>query len=139
YLDLCQANLMLGLPEKTIEYADKAMRLSPPDPYRYVFYAQEALGHIMLRQDDRALAAMRQAVANNPCYPTAVAYLATRLALTGKVLEARETFKRFLSLPGSKTRAIAHWRARAYSDNPAYLAFRERIHDGLRQAGMPEQ
>jgi adenylate cyclase len=139
YLDFCQANLMLGLPEKTIEYADRAMRLSPPDPYLYVFYAQEGLAHIMLRQDDRAVACLRQAVANNPRFPSPVAYLAAALALTGQEAEARETLKAYLALPGTKTRTIARWRAMAYSDNPIYLAFRERIHEGLRKAGMPEE
>jgi TolB-like protein/Tfp pilus assembly protein PilF len=139
YLDLCQANLMLGLPEKTIEYADKAMRLSPPDPYLYVFFAQEGLGHIMLCQDDRAVACLRRAVANNPQYPTAIAYLAAMLALTGQETEAREKLKQYLSLPASETRTIARWKAMSYSDHPTYLAFRERIHEGLRKAGTPEQ
>jgi len=139
YLDFCQANLALGLPEKTIEYADRAMRLSPPDPYLYVFYAQEGLAYIMLRQDDRAVACLRRAVANNPKFPSPVAYLAASLALTGQDAKARETLKQYLSLPGTKTRTITSWRAMAYSDSPTYLAFRERIHEGLRKAGMPEE
>ena len=139
YLDFCQANLALGLPEKTIEYADRAMRLSPPDPYLYVFYAQEGLAHIMLGRDDRAVACLRQAVANNPRFPSPIAYLAAALALTGLDAQAKETLQRYLSLPGAKTRTIAGWKAMAYSDNPIYLAFRERIYDGLRRIGMPEE
>ena len=139
YLPLCQANLMLGLPKKTIEYADRAMRLSPPDPYLYVFYAQKGLAHIMLLQDDQAVACLRQAVANNPKFPSPVAYLAAMLALTGQEKEARETLKQYLSLRGSKTRTIARWKAMAFSDNPVYLTFRERIHEGLRKAGLPEE
>jgi TolB-like protein/Tfp pilus assembly protein PilF len=139
YLDFCQANLALGLPEKTIEYADRAMRLSPPDPYLYVFYAQEGLAHIMLRRDDRAVACLRRAVANNPSFPSPVAYLSAALALTGQDVEARETLKQYLALPGAKTRTIAGWRAMAYSDNPIYLTFRDRIHEGLRKAGMQEE
>ena len=139
YLALCQANLMSGLPEKSIEYANRAVRLSPPDPYLYVFYAQEGLAHIMLRHDDRAVACLRRAVANNPEFPTPVAYLAAMLALTGRETEARGMLKQYLSLRGTKTRTIAAWRAMAYSDNPIYLASRERIHEGLRKAGMPEE
>jgi adenylate cyclase len=115
------------------------MRLSPPDPYLYVFYAQEGLAHIMLCRDDRAVTSLRRAVANNPRFPSPVAYLAAALALTGQDVEARETLSQYLSLPGTKTRTIADWRAMAYSNNPAYLAFRERIHEGLRKAGMPEE
>jgi TolB-like protein/cytochrome c-type biogenesis protein CcmH/NrfG len=139
YLPLCQANLMLGLPGKTIEYANRAMRLSPPDPYLYVFYAQEGLAHIMLQQDHRAVACLRRAVANNPRFPSPVAYLAAMLALTAQTPEAGEKLRQYLSLRSTKTRTIAGWRAMAYSDNPVYLAFRERIHEGLRKAGMPEE
>jgi tetratricopeptide (TPR) repeat protein len=138
YLDFCQANLALGVPERTIEYADRAMRLSPPDPYLYVFYAQDGLAHIMLRQDDRAVVSLRRAVANNSAFPSPVAYLAAALALAGQEGEARATLTQYLSLPGTRTRTIAAWKAMAYSNNPTYLAFRERIHEGLRKAGMPE-
>jgi adenylate cyclase len=138
YLDFCQATLMLGLPEKTIENADRAMRLSPPDPYCYVFYAQQGLAHIMLRQDNRAVECLRRAVANNSQFPTPVAYLAAALALTGQEPEARQMLKRYLALGATKTKSIARWREMAYSDNPAYMDFRERIHDGLRRSGMPE-
>jgi TolB-like protein/DNA-binding winged helix-turn-helix (wHTH) protein/cytochrome c-type biogenesis protein CcmH/NrfG len=139
YLALCQANLMSGHPEKSIEYANRAMRLSPPDPYLYVFYAQEGLARIVLREDERAVACLRRAVANNPEFPTPVANLAAMLALTGQEAEARETLKEYLSLRGARTRTIAAWRAMAYSDNPIYLASRERIYEGLRKAGMPEE
>ena len=138
YLDLCQANLMLGLPDKTIENAERAMRLSPPDPYLYVFYAQEALGHIMLGQDQRALACLRRAVANNPDFPTPLAYLAAMLALTGEDAGAREALKRYLALPRTKSRTIADWRKMGISDHPAYLTLRERINEGLRKAGLAE-
>jgi|SRR5262245_141833 len=139
YLVLCQANLMLGLPEKAIEHAEKTIRLSPPDPYLYVFHTQEGLAHIMLHQDDRAVVCLRRAVANNSEFPAASAYLAAALALCGEEAEAHETLKYYFSLRGAKIRTIAGWRAMAYSDNRTYLACRERIYDGLRKAGMPEE
>lgn len=139
YLDLCQAHVMLGLPEKTIEYANRAMRLSPPDPYLYVFYAIQGVGHAMLRQDDRAIACLRRAFAINPQFPTPLANLAAILALTGQDAEARDALNHYLSLRGTKIGTIAQWRAMAYSDHPAYLAFRERIYEWLRKAGMPEE
>jgi adenylate cyclase len=138
-LVLCQANLMLGLPEKTIEHADRTIRLCPPDPYLYVFHTQEGLAHLMMHQDDRAVVCLRRAVANNPEFPAAAAYLTAALALFGEETEARETLDCYLSLRGTKIRTITGWRAMAYSDNPTYLACRERIYDGLRKAGMPEQ
>jgi TolB-like protein len=139
YLVLCQANLMLGLPQKAIEHATKVKRLSPPDPYLYVFHTQEGLAHIMLREDDVAVACLRQAVANNPEFPAASGYLVAALALSGKEAEAREQLGRYLSLRDAHLRTIVGWRRMAYSDDPAYLALRERIYEGLRKAGMAEQ
>jgi TolB-like protein len=136
YLVLCQANLMLGLPTKTIEQARKVKRLSPPDPYLYVFHTQEGLAHIMLREDDLALACLRQAVANNPEFPAASGYFVAALALNGRTTEAREQLARYLSLPDTRIRTVAGWRRMAYSEHPAYLALRERIYDGLQKAGM---
>ena len=139
YLVLCQANLMLGLPENAIEHARKVKRLSPPDPYLYVFHTQEGLAHIMLGEDDLAVACLRQAIANNPDFPAASGYFVAALALTGKAKEAREQLERYLSLPDSRIKTVAGWRRMAYSENPAYLALRDRIYEGLRKAGMAEQ
>ena len=139
YLVLCQASLMLGSPKKAIEHAAKVKRLSPPDPYLYVFHTQEGLAHIMLHEDDVAVACLRQAVANNPEFPAASGYLVAALALSGKAAEAREQLERYLSLRDAHIRTIAGWRRMAYSEDPAYLALRERIYEGLRKAGMAEQ
>jgi class 3 adenylate cyclase/TolB-like protein len=42
YAVLCEANNFLGRPEKCIEYADTAIRLSPRDPILAGFYAEKA-------------------------------------------------------------------------------------------------
>ena len=137
YLDLCQANLMQGLAKRALEHADRAIRLSPPDPYLYVFYAQEGLGHVMLGQDQLAVASLRRAVANNPEFPTPLAYLTAMLALTGKDAEARECLARYLAMPHTTTRSIAGWKQMGLSDHPVYLTMRERINEGLARAGLP--
>jgi Flp pilus assembly protein TadD len=135
------ANIALARPDQVIGHADKAMQLSPPlDPFRYTFYALKASAHIMLGQHDSAIAHLRQAVANNPDFPRPIANLAAMLALAGKTAEARETLRRYLALPGTRSsRTIAQWRARAWADNPGYLALREKLYEGLRSAGMPEE
>ncbi len=139
YLVLCQANLMLGLPHQAIEHARKVKRFSPPDPYLYVFHTQEGLAHLMLGEDELAVACLRQAVANNPEFPAASGYFVAALALAGKAVEAREQLARYLSLPGSRLKTVEGWRRMAYSEHPAYLALRERIYNGLEQAGMEVQ
>jgi TolB-like protein/Tfp pilus assembly protein PilF len=140
YQILCMANVALARPGQVIGHADKAMQLSPPlDPYRYTFYALKAAAHVMLGQHDSAIEYLRQAVANNPDFPRPIALLAATLSLTGKTAEARETLRRYLALPGTKSRTIAQWRALPWADNPGYLAHREKVYEGLRRAGMPEE
>jgi hypothetical protein len=46
--------------------------------------------------------------------------------------------KRYLSLSGTKARTIAQWRGQLPSDNPVFLAYAERLAEGLRKAGLPE-
>jgi len=93
----------------------------------------------MLHQDDDAIASWRRAVADNPNFSAAVAWLAAALTLTGQEGEARGTLERYFLMSGTKTRTIARWRSLAYAGNPAYLACRERFYEGLRKAGMPEE
>lgn len=137
YLVLCQANLMLGLPKNAIEHARRVKRLSPPDPYLYVFHTQEGLAHLMLGEDDLAVACLRQAVANNPEFPAASGYLTAAFALNGNLSAAREELARYLTLPEAHLKTVAGWQGMGYSQHPAYLALRDRIYDGLRNAGMP--
>jgi adenylate cyclase len=140
YQILCMANIALARPEQVMGHAEKAMQLSPPlDPFRYTFHALKASAHIMLGQHDEAVECLRQAVANNPDFPKPVAHLAAMLALTGKTAEARETLRRYLALPGTRSKTIAQWKALSWTDDPGYLALREKLYQGLRSAGMPEE
>jgi tetratricopeptide (TPR) repeat protein len=139
YQILCMVHIFLGRPEQILAYAEKAMQLSPVDPYRYIFYAFKAYAHVMLGQKSRAIEYLRQAVANNPDFPTPIAWLTAMSAQAGEIAEARATLRRYLSLAGAKTRTVAQWKASSWADNPGYRAFREQLYEGLRAAGMPEE
>jgi hypothetical protein len=58
------------------------------------------------------------------------------LALLGQLDEARAAAKAGLALDLSFT--IRRFRLGASTDNPTYLAGRERINEGMRKAGVPE-
>jgi adenylate cyclase len=138
YRNLCLAAMYLGRPEQVIEYADRAMLLSPFDPYLAFFHLFKAIGYFMLHQNDDAIGSVRRAVANDPEFPSPLSWLASILALTGHEAEARDVLKRYFQLGGAKTRTIAQWKSLEASDNPTYLASRERWYEGLRKAGMPD-
>lgn len=54
--------------------ADKAMRLSPFDPYLAFLHLFNAVGCFMLHRDDDAIGGLRRAVANSPKFPAAVSW-----------------------------------------------------------------
>jgi tetratricopeptide (TPR) repeat protein len=141
YVDMCAANLFMGHPEKTIEIADWAIRLSPRDPLLPFIYVFKGLAYVALKEDAQAINAYRRAVAMAPEYNNAQRLLAAALALNGQEAEAREVLQRYLSLPTTQIKTISQWRAFAgtLSDNPAVVASNERLLEGLRKAGMPEE
>jgi adenylate cyclase len=139
YLGLCQASLYLGRPRECIAHAERAIGcLNPLDPYVAIFHAHKAYGYFMLHDDLRAAAHLRQALANNPAFPTATAWLAAVLGLTEHRQQARTVLQRYISLRGTRTHTIAQWKSVAGASNPIYSAFRERLYQGLRTAGMVE-
>src|ERR1700692_3395302 len=75
YGDLSIASSYLGRPQKAIEYADKAMRLSPRDPLLYVFQLQKGFALALLHQDEQAIEWLRRAVAGAPQWPLPPAVL----------------------------------------------------------------
>src|SRR5262249_4818439 len=136
--DLSIASSFLGRPREAVEYADKAMRLSPRDPLLYVFHLQKGLALALLGRDDQAIEWLRRAVADAPQWPLPQALLAAALAETGQETEARETLKRYLSLSGTRARTITQWTGQSPSRNPVFLAYGDRVIEGLRKAGLPE-
>ena len=94
------------------------------------------LAKLALGSDEEAVARLRRAVEINRNYPMAHFYLAAALAHLGRHDEARAAAQAGLAL--NPTFTISRFRATAPSDNPTFLAQRERIYDGMRKAGVPE-
>jgi adenylate cyclase len=141
YILLCEANNYLGRPDRGIEYAEKAIRLSPRDPLLGWVYGEKAWALLMQQQDDLAIDWLRRTLKIAPDAPIANALLASALALTERQAEAGEALKRYLSLKATTSKTIAEFRSqhRAVSYNPKWLAYSDRLVEGLRKAGMPEE
>jgi hypothetical protein len=84
----------------------------------------------------RALESLRKSVEINPNWALSQFVLAGALALKGLAADAAEVCAAARRLSPNFT--IAKFHAEAVSDNPVYLAQRERLHEGLRLAGVPE-
>jgi TolB-like protein/class 3 adenylate cyclase/Tfp pilus assembly protein PilF len=138
----CFAYWQLGQPEKTIEVADTALRLSPRDPLLFIFYWAKALAYSMLNESTEAIDMNRRALAIAPQFSPAHRDLAAHLALNGQLQEARAALQRYLSLQQVRVRTIAQAEAflnSSSADNPVHRAWLQRYLEGLRKAGLPEQ
>ena len=134
----------VGQFEKSLEYFDKAIRLSPHDPLLNTRYGGKASNYFGLKQYDQAIDWAHRAIASNPNNnPSAQGALIAALALTGHDTEAHDALQRYLALPVTGPQTIAAWKAyKATSTNehsdPRYLELWDRAIEGLRKAGMPE-
>ena len=78
----------------------------------------------------------RRSIEANPNWPLSHLFLAAALALLGSLDEARAAARVGLAFDPGFT--IRRFRDGASSDNPVFLARRERFYEGLRMAGVPE-
>jgi tetratricopeptide (TPR) repeat protein len=133
----------LGEFDKSLEYFDKAIQASPHDPTLAVWYGGKAAANFALKHYDQAIEQARRAIAVNPNYvPWAHTFLVAALALTGHDAEAREALQRYLALPSTgPLKTIAAWKALTESQHgdSRFVEEHERMYDGLRKAGMPEE
>jgi tetratricopeptide (TPR) repeat protein len=134
----------LGQFEKSLEYLDKAIRLSPHDPYLGNWY-RGAGSHFGLKQYDQTIEWARRAIAIDP---SANAWmhvnLIAALALAGHEAEAHDALQNYLASVPSGPKTIAAWKADTAQCCNAfrelrYLEIWDRYYDGLRKAGMPEE
>ena len=142
YEILCIANNFLGRPDRAMEYADTAIRLGPRDPYIFGNYHAKGWAFFMKEQDDHAIEWLRRSAAAAPgAEPFTYLLLASAYALNGRQAEAQDELKRYLSLSRTKSTTIAQLRKQQLSlaDNSTWVAYNERLFEGLRKAGMAEE
>ena len=138
YLIMLASGLYIGQPEKTVAWANTAIRISPRDPLRHGYFNLLGRAHFMLGEHDKAIHWMRKSVAADPSFSHAQAYLAAMLGATGRVAEARQVLEAYLAQKGRRSRTIAQWKNVLRTKNPKYLASFKQLTEGLRKAGMPE-
>jgi TolB-like protein/class 3 adenylate cyclase len=130
------AKLTVGRGEETEAHIGEAIRLSPFDAQAYLWLSYAGFAKVFIGADEQAVAYLLQAIGTNSNFPLSYFYLAAALALLGREDEARVAVKSGLALDSGLT--IQRVWAGALSNNPTYLAQRERIIEGMRTAGVPE-
>ena len=131
--------IYVGRAEETEAHVAEALRLSPRDTMAYTWMTIAGLAKLHLGSWEQAVSWCRRAIEANRNNPQTYFNLAAALAQVGRLDEARSAVKAGLAL--NPIYSVSHARAarRAVSDDPTYLAGRERILEGMRKAGVPEQ
>jgi tetratricopeptide (TPR) repeat protein len=125
-----------GRNDETEAHVLEALRISPRDTDAGHWMMTAAYAKLGAGLDEEAIAWLNRSIEIYPSGPTPHFLLAAALARLGRLEEAREAVRAGLELNPDFT--IARYRSFAPSDNPVYLAGRERIYEGMRKAGVPE-
>jgi TolB-like protein len=137
HANIGQGNLFLGRAEETEGHILEALRLSPRDPIAYSWMALAGGAKLHLGEYEKSVAWLHRSIQNNRNASIAHFFLAAGLAQLSRMEEARAAIKTGLALNPMFT--INRFRAGAESDNPTFLTQRERVYEGMRKAGVPEQ
>jgi tetratricopeptide (TPR) repeat protein len=139
---LAQCKLFTGSIEETIPLEEQAIRLSPRDPYLYLFYGEIGLVHLLQSRIDEAIQWLERARDANPAHPASHIRLASAYGLKGQTERAAVELDeaRRVGNEGSFS-SIAQMKASSTSSvTPKILAlFDTTFFAGLRKAGMPEE
>jgi TolB-like protein len=130
------AKYVIGRFDETEDHILEALRISPRDTSAGIWMVFAAFAKLCLGRDEEAVAWLNRAIELSPSSPIAHFMLAAAFARLGRIEDAREAARAGLELNPSFT--ISRYRSSPFSDNPAYLAGRERVYEGLRLAGVPE-
>jgi tetratricopeptide (TPR) repeat protein len=130
------AELFVGRAEETEGHILEALRLSPRDTSAFAWAQFAGSAKLLLGADEMAVGWYRRSIESNGNYSLSHFHLATALTQLGRLDEARAEVQVGLALDPKFT--LRRFRSGPASDNPTFLAQRERIYDGMRNAGVPE-
>jgi TolB-like protein/class 3 adenylate cyclase len=130
------AKFLLGRGAETEAQIHEALRLSPRDigAFRWMMFV--GIAKSQFGADAEAVVWLRRSIDANRNMPYTHFNLAATLALLGRLDEARAAARAGLALDPGFT--IRRFQRNLSSDNPTYLAGRERFYEGMRLAGVPE-
>ncbi len=130
------AKITLGRAEEAEAHIAEAFRISPSDGASFLWTHIQGVAKLHLARDEEATDLFRQSIDSSRNYPLNHFYNSAALSHLGRQSEAEAEVKAGLDI--SPSFSVARFRAGAESDNPVYLAQRERIAEGMLKAGAPE-
>jgi tetratricopeptide (TPR) repeat protein len=131
------SKVLVGCGEETEAHVREALRLNPRDAWVFLWLMVAGIAKLSLGRDEEAAASFRGSIEANRNLAQSHFYLASSLAHFGRMEEARAAVSAGLAADPGFT--VSRARVTAFSDNPTYLARCQRLFDGLRKAGLPEE
>ena len=119
-----------GHPDEAIPNFERAIRLSPFDPWLFARFTGLAISFVGIDRFDDAVAAAKNALQENPTFTSAHLCLAAALAHLGRDAEVTKTVTHFLEIEPSFQ--ISSWVTRTGHGRS------ETLIEGLRKAGLPD-
>jgi TolB-like protein/Tfp pilus assembly protein PilF len=132
-----QSKLLIGRGEETEAHVQEALRLSPRDPWVYVWLMIVGFAQSVLGRPEKAVPWLRQSIESNRNYALCHFALAAALANVGRLEEAQAEVRAGLALDPGFT--VASFHPIAWSDNAVYVRQVAQVIDGMRKAGAPER
>jgi adenylate cyclase len=142
YRELGLNNLYLGQVQEAVCWFRKADSIAPRDRHRWTWLQGLGRALMLMGQDGEAVEILRLAVHSNPSLSRDRAFLAAAEALVGDIGSAKRHLAEYYELdPGMTVQRFATERSSVPPEavSPIYLRGLERVLEGLRRAGMPEQ
>ena len=122
-----------GDPAIAEDYANRALRLSPFDPFSFNTYLALGLVGVRDRRYDDAAACLAKAVQTNPRFSTLYAFYAAALAMASRIDESKSVARQLLELePGFRIQPFVAYCEFARPEVVDWLA------EGLRKSGLSE-
>jgi TolB-like protein/class 3 adenylate cyclase len=131
------AKITLGRAEETEAHTAEAFRISPSDGATFLWKNIDGMAKLYLGAYEEATDLFRRSIDDSRNYPLNHFYNAAALVHLGRQREAEAEVKAGLTL--APKFSLHRFRGGAESDNPVYLAQRERVTQGMLQAGVPEE
>ena len=131
-----QNKLFIGRAEETEAHVLEALRLSPRDPWAYVWLLTAGFAACLLGRNEEAASWFRRSIEANRNFALSHFIYATALANTGQMDQAHSEVAAGLAIDRNFT--IANFQSAVWSDDPVYLEQRARVIDDMRRAGIPE-
>src|SRR5262249_46972670 len=138
YAQMANEKVFLGKAKDAIPLTERAIQLSPNDPYIGVIYWIKGRAHFTLGDYPNAIKALEEAVRARPRIWYSRAWLVAAYALANRDPEARQALEAFKQT--NKTESEFNWIANYYKEEEYKLRALQtasaELLNGLRKAGL---